>query len=42
MLLITDTLARQAGLTEAQRNVVQSSVDGMLNDLAVALIDKFK
>jgi hypothetical protein len=42
MLLIPDTLARQAGLTEAQRNVVQSSVDGMLNDLAVALIDKFK
>lgn len=41
MLLIPDTLARQAGLTEAQRTVVQASVDSMLNDLSNALIEKF-
>lgn len=42
MLLIPDTLARQAGLTEAQRTVVQSSVDSMLTDLANALIKSFE
>lgn len=41
MLLIPDTLARQAGLTEAQRTVVQSSVDGMLSDLSRSLIEAF-
>lgn len=41
MLLIPDTLARQAGLSEPQRQVITSSIDAMLNDLSSALIDKF-
>lgn len=41
MLLIPDTLSRTAGLSEAQRNAVQSGVDGMLNDLSSSLIDRF-
>ncbi|ECA9746877.1 DUF1441 family protein [Salmonella enterica subsp. enterica serovar Haduna] len=41
MLLIPDTLARQAGLSEPQRQVITSSIDAMLNDLSSALIEKF-
>lgn len=42
LLLIPDTLARQAGLTEAQRSATQSAIDGILNDLTDALVDRFK
>lgn len=42
MLLIPDTLTRTAGLNESQRNAVQSSIDGILNDLATALVDQFR
>ena len=41
LLLIPDTLSRQVGLTEAQRNVVQSSVDSILDDLANTLERRF-
>ena len=41
LLLIPDTLSRQVGLTEAQRNVVQSSVDSILDDLANTLEKRF-
>lgn len=42
MLLVPDTLARQAGLTEEQRQVVQSCIDGALNDLADNLSGRFE
>jgi hypothetical protein len=41
LLLIPDTLSRQAGLSEAQRNVVQSAIDSTLNDLAKTLEERF-
>lgn len=42
MLLIPDTLSRQAGLDEAQRQAVTSYIDGTLNDLADLLIKRFE
>lgn len=42
MLLIPDTVARQAGLSESQRKVVQECVDSTLNDLANLLVKRFE
>lgn len=42
LLLVPDTLTRQAGLTESQRNVVQEGVDSALNDLAKSLENCFQ
>lgn len=41
LLLVPDTLSRQAGLSESQRNVVQASIDSTLNDLARLLEERF-
>lgn len=41
LLLIPDTLSRQADLDETQRNVVQSTIDSVLNDLAKSLETRF-
>ncbi len=42
VLLLADTVDRQTGLTEEQRNIVQNMADGLLNDLHNAIIDHFK
>jgi hypothetical protein len=41
-LLTTDTLERQVELTEKQRNIVKNLMDSMLNDLYLAVQEKFK
>lgn len=41
LLLIPDTLTRQTGLDERQRNALQAAIDGTLNDLADSLENRF-
>lgn len=41
-LLATDTLERQVELTEQQRTIVKNLMDSMLNDLYLAVQEKFK
>lgn len=41
-LLTTDTLERQVELTEKQRTIVKNLMDSMLNDLYLAVQEKFK
>ena len=41
-LLTTDTLERQAELTDAQRQIVKNLMDSMLNDLHRAVQEKFQ
>lgn len=42
ILLTQDHLEKQSQLTERQREAIREMVDGLLNDLADALVDRFK
>lgn len=42
ILLMPDQLEKQSQLTDQQRSIVISMIDGVLNDLAESLIERFK
>lgn len=42
ILLMPDQLEKQSQLTDQQRNIVMGMIDGLLNDLADSLIERFQ
>lgn len=42
ILLMPDQLEKQSQLSDQQRNIVLNMIDGLLNDLADSLIERFK
>ena len=42
IMLFTETVEREAGITEDQRKVLRRLTDGLIDDLRNALVDKFK
>jgi len=42
LLLIADGVARETELTEAQRKIIRTNIDGAIDELRKKMVDRFK